>query len=292
MNINKLDISIVKWIQNNLRNGVFDFLMKMITHLGDLYVFILIVMVIFWTVNKRFAYQFAISFIASAAVNTVLKNLFMRLRPFNEEGIVSVSSETHGSSLPSGHAQASGVTYYSLNNEYGNKNRIVKIYAYFVLIMVPISRMYLGQHYLTDVLAGLAIGILVTIGMFKLFDLMGEKEHVYPLFVIPIFIILMIFLHKNGYDNAKDLFVAGGGYIGFTLGYATEKLYIKHDVNTTLRNKILKVILGLVMVFAIYLALKFIFPSNSLVFDSIRYMAVGLSASALAPFVFKKIFKN
>ena len=43
--------------------------------------------------------------------------------------------------------------------------------------------MYLGQHYLTDVIVGAIIGILMSILAFKLFDLMKDKEHIYPYMV-------------------------------------------------------------------------------------------------------------
>lgn len=289
--ISQIDISIVRWIQNNLRSNFLDVIMNVLTNLGDAYIFILLVVIIFWTVDKRFAYKFAISFIVSAAINTALKNIFNRPRPF-EEGLTSISEETHGSSLPSGHSQASGVIYYALNKQYGKHNKLVKYFAYFVLIIVPITRMYLGQHYLTDVLIGTIIGILAAILMFKLFDLMKEKEHIYPLFAIPIFLILMIILHSKGYDNAKDLFVAGGGYIGFTIGYAVEKIYVRHNVNTTLSNKIIKLITGLIFVIGLYIGLKAIFPSNSLIFDSIRYFLIAITASCIVPFIFTKTFKT
>lgn len=289
--INQFDLSIIKWLQDNLRSNFMDFLMNLLTHLGDMYIFTLIVVIIYWAIDKRFAYKFAIAFIASAAVNAGLKNIFMRNRPFLEEGVTSISKETHGTSFPSGHSQASGVIYYSLNNEYG-KNRYLKIFSYFVLIIVPFTRMYLGQHYLTDVLFGAIIGILVTIGMFKLFEIMKDKEHIYPLFAIPIFLVLMVILHNKGYSNAKDIFVAGGGYIGFTLGYAIEKLYVKHDVSTTILNRILKVVGGLVIVLGSYFLLKTVFPEQSLIFDSIRYFLIAIIASCLVPYLFTLVFKE
>lgn len=288
--IKEIDIAIIRWLQNNLRSNFLDFIMNLLTHLGDVYIFILIVALIYWTIDKKFAYKFALAFIASAAINTTLKNIFNRPRPF-KEGLTSVSSETHGSSFPSGHSQASGVMFYSLNNEYGKKNKIVKTYAYIILFLVPFTRMYLGQHYLTDVLFGSIIGILVSILMFKLFDLMNDREHIYPLFLIPIFLLIMIIFHNKGYGNAKDLFVAGGGYIGFTIGYAIEKLYIKHNVDTTLLNKIIKIIIGLIIVVLVYVVLKTLFPTNSLIFDSIRYFLVAISAASLVPYIYTKIFK-
>lgn len=290
--INNIDISIVKFIQNYLSFGLLDYIMYGITQLGDLYAFILLAVILYWAIDKRFAYKFFFAFVGSALVNSVLKVIVQRPRPYNEPGIESVFTKTHGYSFPSGHSQATGVIFYSMNNEFGKKNKIIRGLLIALLVLVPLSRVYLGQHYLTDVIAGASIGILMSYLMFKLFDLMKDKEHIYPLFIIPVIVVIMIIFRNGDYGSYKDLFVAAGGYIGFTSGYAIEKIYVKHDVKTNIQNKILKVLIGLIGVAIVYFGLKFVFPNNNLLLDSLRYALVALFAALGAPFLFAKIFKN
>lgn len=292
--INKFDLNIVKWIENNLRSNFLDVLFQVITELGDKFVFILIVIVLFWAVDKRFAYKFLFAFLLSAILNTIIKVIVKRPRPY-DKGISSVGSKTSGYSFPSGHSQATGVIYYSIKEEYANKNKLVNGLLIALLILVPFSRIYLGQHYLTDVIVGAIIGIGMSILAFKLFDLMKDKEHIYPLYGIPFIIIALIIFLKSDYNKVSEIYVAGAGYIGFAVGYAIEKLYIKHNVNTNIKNRILKVIIGLIIVAVTYFGLKLWFDSIndlSVVLDFIRYFVLTITATTLIPYIFTKIFKE
>lgn len=293
--INKFDYNIIKWIQDNIQNSFLDVIFKIITELGDKMVFILIVMILFWAVNKRFAYKFLFAFIGSAFINQVAKMAIQRPRPFKEDGIISIGSETGGSSFPSGHSQSSAVIFYGLNDEYGKRNKIIRAILIGILILVPLSRMYLAQHYLTDVVVGTLIGLLSAYLMFNLFKLFKDKEHIYPLYGIPVVVlVLLIFLNKD-YNSYKDIFVAGAGYIGFTIGYAIEKIYIKHNVETSITNRILKVFIGLVIVAILYFGLKYLFAlinEESFILDFIRYLTIALTATTLIPMLFKSVFKE
>jgi len=292
--INKFDLNIIKWIENNLRSSFLDVIFQIITQLGDKFIFILIVIVLFWAVDKRFAYKFLFAFLLSAILNTIIKVIVKRPRPY-EEGITSVGSMTQGYSFPSGHSQATGVIYYSIKKEYANKNKLVNGLLIALLILVPFSRMYLGQHYLTDVFVGALIGIGMSMFAFKLFDLMKDKEHIYPLYGIPVIIIALLFFLKSDYHKVSEIYVAGAGYIGFAIGYAIEKLYIKHNVNTTIKNRIIKIVIGLVIVAATYFGLKLWFDSIndlSVILDFIRYFVLTIVATTLIPFIFVKIFKE
>lgn len=291
--INKLDLSFVKWIQKVLGSNFLDVIMFGITQLGDMYAFILLAVILYWAVNKKFAYKFFLAFVGSSLVNSVFKVIVKRPRPY-KLGAESIFTETHGYSFPSGHSQAAGVIYYSMMDEYGKKNKVIKYIVISFLILVPFSRIYLGQHFLTDVIVGALVGIVMSYFMFKLFDMMKDKEHIYPLFVIPVIVVLLIVLafFKKDYGDFKDLYVAAGGYVGFTAGYALEKIYVKHNVNTSITNRILKVLIGLVGVAIVYFGLKFIFPANNLILDAIRYMFVALFAAFGAPYLFTLIFPN
>lgn len=90
--------------------------------------------------------------IAGIALTFILKNTIQRARPEN-------TLET-GFSFPSGHALESTMLYGSLAIMFWNKNRKVSYICIALPIIISLSRLYLGVHWLTDVLAGLAIGAL------------------------------------------------------------------------------------------------------------------------------------
>ncbi|PKK96260.1 MAG: hypothetical protein CVV58_07280, partial [Tenericutes bacterium HGW-Tenericutes-3] len=196
--------------------------------------------------------------------------------------------QTDGYSFPSGHAQAAGVIGYTglkAYQKYGYK--ILKVLSIFIMIFVPLSRIYLGQHYLTDVLVGLLLAYGIAALMFKLVDRMKDEEDIYTLMLVPIFFILMLFVKNH------DLYIAAGGFTGFALGYYLEKRYIKYDVKEKMIYQIIKVVVGIMIALAIKEGFKFIFP-DTILFDFFRYSLIGIWAALGAPWVFnygKRYFK-
>ena len=172
----------------------------------------------------------------SAMVNSGLKEIFKRPRPFTVDGVdTPFGYETTGYSFPSGHAQASGILGYTAYDLYKKHHKNwLKWLGLFIVIVVPISRVYLAQHYLTDVLVGLILSIGVAVLMFKLIDKMNDKEEIYTLYFLPILVILMIFVKNH------DLYIAAGGFMGFAIGYFVEKRYVKYDVRNKPLNQVLK----------------------------------------------------
>ena len=187
-----MELDLIRLIQM-MRNPFFDYLFYMITQLGDQLAFIAIAVIIYWTIDKKFAHKFVFAFMLSAIVNTGLKVLFRRIRPFYYQGITAEPKWlTSGFSFPSGHAQASGVLGYTAC--YVSKQKGIKwLYALGIIgmILIPFSRLYLGQHFLSDVIVGVILALLIAHLSFKLVDLMGDDEHVYTLMLAPLFILAL-----------------------------------------------------------------------------------------------------
>lgn len=94
-------------------------------------------------------------------LSTLLKNTFNRPRPD-----VSHFSYVTSSSFPSGHSMLSAAVYLTLGTLLTRlvKRRLVKFYflasAMMITFLVGVSRVYMGVHYPTDVLAGWTAGIV------------------------------------------------------------------------------------------------------------------------------------
>ena len=134
-----------------------------LTALGSFAVLAILVVVIasylFLTARARTAWFLVGSVIGGTLVSTVLKSLFDRPRP-DLTGVTQVFT----ASFPSGHATVSAVTYLTLGALLAgaSETRRLKLFylatAVLLTIAVGISRIYLGVHYPTDVLAGWSIG--------------------------------------------------------------------------------------------------------------------------------------
>jgi undecaprenyl-diphosphatase len=93
-------------------------------------------------------------------LSSILKALFHRSRP----DIVPYAADVFTTSFPSGHSMLSAVTYLTLGALLARSQRRKRIKAYFLFIagllsfLIGLSRIYLGVHWPTDVLAGWTAG--------------------------------------------------------------------------------------------------------------------------------------
>lgn len=287
------EIEIVRWVQG-IRFPLLDELFKIITELGDQLAFIAIALTIYWFFNKRIAFKLVFVFISSAIVNEVLKAIIMRPRPYVVDPDTNVGTSTHGYAFPSGHAQNTGVITTVLNQNFGKKNPWLRWVLLAFLILVPFSRVYLGQHYPSDVIVGLLLGITIAYGISILVDKMGEKEHIYGMYaIIPLLLgVLILSLLGQPYEEVKNIFVALGGLTGFFLGYFIDKKYIQYHEYPKGIKILYRLMIGALIVMIFYLGLSILFDMiavDNQYLDYIRYMFVGFGGSALSMLTFKKL---
>ncbi|MDC3414726.1 phosphatase PAP2 family protein [Aquibacillus sp. 3ASR75-11] len=180
----KFDVMVMDWVQAWI-NPQLTWIMKFFTFIGSVntIIFLVILSSILMVWQKK-KWEALFLFFASAGgglFNQLLKWIFQRQRP-NVLRLIDVS----GYSFPSGHAMGSiiffGMIGYFLILFVEKKNiKIgIGILAALVIFMIGLSRVYLGVHYPSDVLAGFAAGgawLLVSlIGLRIIVDLRNEKN--------------------------------------------------------------------------------------------------------------------
>jgi undecaprenyl-diphosphatase len=100
------------------------------------------------------------SVLSGLMASTLLKDAFHRARP----DLVPFDVYVSGASFPSGHSMMSAVTYLTLGALLARSQSRKRLKAYFLLVAmlltfaVGVSRVYLGVHWPTDVLAGWTAG--------------------------------------------------------------------------------------------------------------------------------------
>lgn|SRR5690554_3854490 len=278
-------MGIIEAIQS-ISNPVLDWIMRIITETGDVLAFIVLGVILFWTIDKKFAYKLMTTLLFSASINGAIKSFTGKLRPY-EEGAKPILQKTDGSSMPSGHSQ--NITTAATFMVYKYRNISWIKWTFIALaILVPFSRMYLGQHYLEDVLVGMVLGISIGVLGIYVYSKFPNHEEYVGLAFIPALIILMIFISEH------QVFVGGGAYIGLTVGYLIEKRMVNYDIKGPLKTQIYKVLIGLTITLILYFGLSFLFDliGEYNILTAIRYFLIAFWASLGAPALFKVIFKN
>jgi membrane-associated phospholipid phosphatase len=152
---------------NKMHNSILDHLVKNFTHLGDGLVFLPIIFLMFLR-----SYGSAVSLIATGVTLSVIVNLLKQvvytnnLRPMRFfEGVYDLhfidGVQMHGlNSFPSGHTATAAAIAVWLALEF--KSRLLTLVLVTFAVLIGLSRVYLAQHFMIDVvfgfLAGTAIG--------------------------------------------------------------------------------------------------------------------------------------
>jgi membrane-associated phospholipid phosphatase len=141
-------------------NPILDAFMRFVTQTGETGAITIAIILVGWFVWKHRTVEAASVLIAlggAVTINTLLKLLFARPRPHLFPPLVVES----GFSFPSGHVTASVAVYGFLAILlWQNKQRVWALLSGAWIIMVSISRIYLGVHYPSDTIAAIAFASL------------------------------------------------------------------------------------------------------------------------------------
>lgn len=148
----------------SLRNNFLDIFLKGITKLGNTIPILCIVIILLIKFEKKDRILLGSNVILSVLVNTIIKNIVQRPRPDHLRLI-----KQGGYSFPSGHSMIAicvyGTLIYLVHRKV--KNRKIKvaleILLTIIILLIGISRIYVGVHYPSDVITGYLISIIILI---------------------------------------------------------------------------------------------------------------------------------
>ncbi len=164
-----IDESILLWVQENLRSEKLTPFIKTLTRLGD-YGLLWIVFSAILMINKDTRKAGKLSLVSICVCfllnNMILKNIVDRDRPYEVLNELKILIERQpDSSFPSGHAAnslASAIVFFKM---FKGKKKKYSILA--AGLVMALSRVYVGVHYLSDVLVGISVGIVSGLSVCK-----------------------------------------------------------------------------------------------------------------------------
>lgn len=270
---------LIIWLQS-FSNDLLDAFFRYITLLGNEEFYLLFLPLIFWCVDKRIGFRLAFLSVLSTYANTFLKDLFAIPRPSGPEIRRMVGCE--GYSFPSLHAQGTTVIWGYLASQY--RSLAMGVVAVVIPILVSLSRLYLGVHYLQDVISGLAIGALFILAFNWAVSAAG-KMYVPPIAKAVGVLLLCLGLLALHFTDASAR--AMGSLLGMGVGILLEEEFVRFEARGPLWKQLLKLAIGLTISFALWAGLKMVFP-EAITFRLLRYGVVGLWMTFFAPWLFVK----
>jgi membrane-associated phospholipid phosphatase len=284
---------------------------RFLTALGTEYFCIPAILLIFWCVDEKKGARLGLLIIFSAFINGFFKELLKQPRPFTLDPSVGLAFEpSYG--IPSGHAQLSlcfalplalwGVRLVKNAPRSGALTAAIRIGALLFVLLIAFTRLYLGLHFPTDILAGWFLGG-ITLGLWFAFEKPGAALLDAGGLRSKLAAAALIALGMHAlYPADRSL---GGLFLGFAAGYALTCRHFPFSAKTTLAVRGIRFAVGIAGSVLIYRVLKAVFPGGDSIFAAapfwgegspyydlgrfVRYGLLGLWASAGAPWLFLRL---
>lgn len=296
--------------------------MRFFSFFGDEEFYLFIMPAIYWCFDSQIGMRVGLLLMLSNGFNSFFKLLFHAPRPFwVSEAIKPMVLET-SFGLPSGHSQnAAAIWGFFVILA---KKTWVKILFILLIFFIGLSRLYLGAHFLIDVVAGWLLGGLLLWVFCKFVDKnkgiicawSTSKQWVAAiLFTLLILLLSMITVFVNSSWQIPDAYQANllfhfpneiinpmsfdGAISGSAVWFGilaglilTKGIIPLGRIHASTIQLILRFIIGIIGVLVFWAGLKLIFPADIVIVSDllrfIRYALVGTWVSAGAPYLFKR----
>ncbi len=321
-NLLTFESSIAVWLQSTL--PFLEPIMQFLSLLGDEFFYMAILPLFVWCINYAMGLRLGVMLMLTSITNMIAKISFHTPRPYWVDTRVLAMRTESSFGMPSGHAQNAAAMWgiFAANTQ----NKWISRICYFLIFLIGFSRVYLGVHYIHDILLGWFFGFLLII-LFWLFEKkivarylqLKQTEKISLALVLSlgtIFITMILLMLIGNWslpvewvNNAaaaspgniinplskEGVFTLAGTFGGLMIGLA---LFLdKHEgtpnVEGTIVQKALRYLVGIVGIMIIYTGLKLILPdgesSIALVARFLRYSLLGYWIAGGAPEVFVRI---
>jgi membrane-associated phospholipid phosphatase len=264
-----------------------DTFFKAITFMGNEPFYLLFLPLWLWCVDFGFGARLTVFFLLASYGNAGLKDLFQQPRPFQLNPTVGLL-HAGGYGLPSGHAQSAVVVWGGIAA--WMRNFWFWIMATGLILLIGFSRIYLGVHFPTDVIAGWMTGLfllsLYVVTQTRIENWLttcGLSLQILVAVAVPLVLLL---IHPTKHTIATTAVLMGVGS-----GLALTHRYRPFNTQGPWWQRLFRFLIGGAVIFVFYVGLKALFPHEDSVlypiFRFVRYLVIGLWASFGGPWLFR-----
>jgi membrane-associated phospholipid phosphatase len=319
--VQQFEIAVTLFLQS--LSGWLSTPMKAFTFLGQEEFFLAIMPALYWCLSAVIGLRVAAMLLFSNILNTFFKLILLSPRPYWVDTRVNAMISETSFGFPSGHAQHAASVWGML--AVNIRRRWVTAVLIFIVFAIGLSRIYLGVHFTSDVIAGWAIGALLLITVVAVekpvmvwFRTLKPTLQIVAVFasslamigiaLVPLAIFSNYTVPALWVSNAaaafpnepihpldpSGAFTVAGTWFGMAAG-AAWLFAFRGGLNVTgpIWKRGLRYVVGLIGVLVLYLGLGSIFPREAdLISYSLRFMRyalVGLWVSLFAPLLFVKL---
>jgi len=296
--------------------------MQFFSFLGYEEFFLLIAPGIYWSLNAQLGLRVGLFLMISGNINSFLKLAGLGPRPYWYDARVRALSAETSFGIPSGHAQHAVVVWGTLARHF--KRGWAWALAIAIMLLIGVSRLYLGMHFLTDVLAGWLIGAVLLwlfpyLERFALYWIKGKSSGEQGLGILGVSLAMVLIgallklnlgdwtfpsewmnlATKAVPDVLPDpLALSGfltnsGAFFGLAWGGILIQKQGGYNAEGPLWQRVGRFFVGLVGVLILWNGLGMIFPRGenliAYALRFIRYGLVGLWVVYLAPLAFYRL---
>ena len=263
-----------------VENTAIRLFFRLITILGSEGFFLILLSVIYWSINKFLGFWGLIIMPISIFVTSEIPKDIIKL-PRPDVSGVTVTTYT----FPSGHASGAVSVWGYLSVSL--KKRWFWIFSIVIITLVSISRTMLGYHFLGDVLGGIVTGMVFLLFFFILAVIMVKKNLQIKTSILKFMAIALPFVLSFLPATFAPNFM---GYVaGTCLGYLLQRDQLCFDTKGYWKQHMAKMLIGFSVLALIIPGCNYIFHPGIHILKFIQHTLATFWITYVAPLLFLKL---
>lgn len=311
--LGEFSVEVTRWLQDNYPQ--LEPFFYYVTQTGSSEFYMIVITLTYWCLDKRLGRALGYLLSLSYVLNAIIKHVVRNQRPFWEDPLLALVDEpSYG--VPSGHAQTATVFYGLVAIFIGRA--WAWIVGLLLILLMALSRIYLGVHDLEDVVAGIILGGAVLLG-YALWNrylaarfnnrILGQRlliaimvptilaiVYIGALWLLeapstpPDFDVLVDAAERRSWEDSSAAF---GLLLGLSIGFVMEISRVRFMVDGAIGRRALRYIVGIVVALGLWLGLDALIPDEPLALmvplRVANHVILALWISYYAPWAFVRL---